>query len=175
MSVTATLSQSMTITTFDSPVGPLTAGATDEGICLLEFNGPRSDSQVSELARLFDAEVVAGDHPFLKQLQSELSEYFAGERREFTVPLVIRGTEFQESVWRELLRIPYGETKAYADIARSVDMPKASRAVGRANGQNRIAIVIPCHRVVNTGGALGGYGGGLDRKRLLLDLEKSSN
>jgi AraC family transcriptional regulator, regulatory protein of adaptative response / methylated-DNA-[protein]-cysteine methyltransferase len=172
MSATATVTQFIATTTFDSPVGPLTAGATDEGICLLEFAGPRSESQANEFARLFDAEVAEGEHRFLDQLQEELSEYFAGERREFTVPMVIRGTPFQEKVWRELCRIPYGETCSYADVAREVCTVKASRAVGRANGQNRMAIIIPCHRVVNTGGALGGYGGGLDRKRLLLDLER---
>jgi len=175
MPAIAAASQCITIKTLDSPVGPLTAGATDEGICLLEFAGPRSDLQTNALARFFRAEVAEGNHPYLDQLETELAAYFAGRLREFTVPLVLRGTPFQESVWGELLRIPYGETRSYADIARAVCTVKASRAVGRANGQNRIAIVIPCHRVVNTGGSLGGYGGGLDRKRLLLDLERRSN
>jgi O-6-methylguanine DNA methyltransferase len=148
------------------------AGATDDGICMLEFAGVRSEGQAEALARLFRAEVVSGEHRFLDQLQDELADYFAGRRREFTVPLAIRGTTFQEAVWRELLRIPYGETRSYADVARAVGTANACRAVGAANGQNRIAIVTPCHRVVNTGGSLGGYGGGLDRKQFLLDLER---
>jgi AraC family transcriptional regulator, regulatory protein of adaptative response / methylated-DNA-[protein]-cysteine methyltransferase len=174
MSAIATETQSITIKTIDSPVGPLKVGATDDGICLLEFAGPRSEAQMKSLAELFGCEIAAGDHPYLDQLETELAEYFAGRLREFTVPIVVRGTPFQESVWNELLRIPYGETRSYADIARAVCAAKASRAAGRANGQNRIAIVIPCHRVVNSGGALGGYGGGLDRKKLLLDLERGA-
>jgi O-6-methylguanine DNA methyltransferase len=158
-------------TVLDSPVGPLTAGATDEGICLLEFAGRRTDVQSGVLSRLFESDVVDGKHRYLDRLAKELTEYFAGRRRQFAVPLAVRGTPFQEKVWRELLRIPYGETRSYLDIARRVCTDRASRAVGRANGQNRIAIVIPCHRVVNSGGALGGYGGGLDRKQFLLDLE----
>ena len=161
-------------TVLDSPVGPLTAAVTDEGVCLLEFAGPRTDLQRTALSRLFDADVVDGEHRYLDQLETELGEYFAGRRREFTVPLVVRGTPFQERVWRELLRIPYGQTCSYLDIARRVCNSNACRAVGSANGRNRIAIVIPCHRVVNAGGSLGGYGGGLDRKRFLLDLERGA-
>jgi O-6-methylguanine DNA methyltransferase len=163
--------QPIVSTVIDSPVGPLLIGTTDEGICLLEFSGPRSELQTAALTRVFDAEIETGEHEYLDQLATELDEYFAGKLRTFQVPLVIRGTPFQEKVWRELLRIPYGETRSYLDIASRVCTKKACRAVGRANGQNRIAIVIPCHRVVNAGGALGGYGGGLDRKRFLLDLE----
>jgi O-6-methylguanine DNA methyltransferase len=171
MSATVTAS-AITTSVIDSPVGPLTAGATDEGICLLEFAGPRCDMQTDALLKVFDAEIELGEHRLLDQLAGELDEYFAGKRGAFQVPLVIRGTPFQEKVWRELLRVPYGETRSYLDIARRVCTAKACRAVGRANGQNRIAIVIPCHRVVNAGGALGGYGGGLERKRFLLDLER---
>jgi O-6-methylguanine DNA methyltransferase len=174
MTATMSLPNCITASTIDSPVGPLAAGASDEGICQLEFAGPRSEAQSDGLARLFRAEIVSGEHPFLDQLRAELADYFAGRLREFTVPIVCRGTPFQEAVWGELLRIPYGETRSYLDVARSVGSPKACRAVGRANGQNRIAIVIPCHRVVNAGGALGGYGGGLDRKQLLLDLERGA-
>lgn len=174
MAAPATIRQCITTTTIDCPVGPLTAGAIDDGICLLEFAGPRSESQTDALARMLFAEVTPGEHPILDRLRSELADYFDGMLQEFTVPLVIRGTPFQKKVWGELLRIPYGETRSYLDIARAVGAPKGPRAVGRANGQNRIAIVIPCHRVVNHGGALGGYGGGLDRKRRLLELERGT-
>jgi O-6-methylguanine DNA methyltransferase len=99
-------------------------------------------------------------------------EYFAGKRRDFRLPLVYPGTEFEQRVWTQLLAIPYSATRSYQDLARTLGQPGASRAVGRANGMNRIAILIPCHRVVNQNGELGGYGGGLWRKRILLELEK---
>ena len=102
----------------------------------------------------------------------ELERYFVGTLTDFTVPLVFRGTPFEERVWRALVRIPYGETMSYAQLAAHVDAPGAQRAVGRANGMNRISIVLPCHRVVNADGKLGGYGGGLWRKHWLLALEK---
>ena len=106
------------------------------------------------------------------ELPAELADYFAGARTTFDVPIVYPGTAFQQAVWEQLLRIPYGETRSYEDIAVAVGRPSAQRAVGMANGKNRIAIVIPCHRVVNKGGRLGGYGGGLWRKQFLLDLER---
>ena len=112
------------------------------------------------------------EHPLLDRLKAELAEYFAGQRRSFEVPLHVSGSPFQERVWQELLKIPYGETRSYEDVARQTGSPDAVRAVGTANGSNRIAIVIPCHRVVNKGGKLGGYGGGLWRKQRLLGLEQ---
>jgi AraC family transcriptional regulator of adaptative response/methylated-DNA-[protein]-cysteine methyltransferase len=116
--------------------------------------------------------LVPGTNTHLEQLETELEGYFAHSLRGFSVPLVYPGTPFQESVWNALLAIPYGETRSYHDLARAVGNPKAVRAVGRANGLNRIAIVIPCHRVVNKNGELGGYGGGLRRKEYLLALER---
>jgi AraC family transcriptional regulator of adaptative response/methylated-DNA-[protein]-cysteine methyltransferase len=116
--------------------------------------------------------MVPGETDHLRQLRAELTDYFAARRREFTVPLVYPGTEFEQRVWNQLLAIPCGETRSYQDLARTLGQPGASRAVGRANGMNRIAILIPCHRVVNQNGELGGYGGGLWRKRILLELEK---
>ncbi len=116
--------------------------------------------------------LVPGCHPDLERLKDELARYFKAELKQFTVPLVFPGTPFQQRVWEALLRIPYGETRSYEDIAREVGSPGAVRAVGRANGMNRVAIVIPCHRVVNKSVALGGYGGGLWRKQFLLNLER---
>ncbi len=107
----------------------------------------------------------------LESCRTELQEYFAGRRREFTIPLDLRGTEFQLRCWRELLRIPYGETRSYAQLAEAVGSPKGFRAVGHANGQNPIAIIVPCHRVIASDGTLGGYGGGLRIKEELLRLE----
>ncbi|MEQ1440388.1 methylated-DNA--[protein]-cysteine S-methyltransferase [Fontimonas sp. SYSU GA230001] len=157
----------------DSPLGPLLAAARDAGIVLLEFTERRMlEAQFDALRRHFQVPLVPGDHPLLRQLKTELAEYFAGARRAFTLPLVYPGSDFQRAVWNALLQIPYGATRSYDDLARAVGRPGACRAVGTANGRNRIAILIPCHRVVNKNGQLGGYGGGLWRKQRLLDLEK---
>jgi AraC family transcriptional regulator, regulatory protein of adaptative response / methylated-DNA-[protein]-cysteine methyltransferase len=159
-----------------SPLGPLVAGATDAGVCLLEFTDRRLlETQFTTLRKRFAAPLVPGTNQHLKQLQRELAAYFAGKLREFTVSLVYPGTDFQVEVWKKLLTIPYGETRSYEQLARAVGTPKAVRAVGHTNGLNRIAIVIPCHRVVNKSGQLGGYGGGLRRKQFLLDLERRSS
>jgi AraC family transcriptional regulator of adaptative response/methylated-DNA-[protein]-cysteine methyltransferase len=156
-----------------SPVGPLVAGATDEGLCFLEFSDRRMlEAQLATLRRRLDAPLVPGRHRWLDVLRGQLAEYFAGRRQRFELPLVIRGTPFQEQVWRALLEIPYGETWSYRDVAVRIEHPGATRAVGTANGMNRIAIVIPCHRVVNADGRMGGYGGGVWRKQFLLDLER---
>jgi AraC family transcriptional regulator of adaptative response/methylated-DNA-[protein]-cysteine methyltransferase len=129
------------------------------------------EAQVKRLQVLLRQPLVPGDHPHLEQTREQLDRYFAGTLRDFGVPLVFRGTPFEERVWRELVQIPYGKTVSYAGLATKVGAPGAQRAVGRANGMNRIAIVIPCHRVVNSDGKLGGYGGGLWRKHWLLSLE----
>ncbi len=155
-----------------SPVGPLVAAASDDGLCLLEFGAERRLAhQLDGMLRVFGP-VRMGDHPMLERTRVELGEYFAGARTRFEIPLVIRGTPFQELVWRALLEIPFGETTSYGELARSLGRPGAQRAVGLANGQNRQSILIPCHRVVEKGGGLRGYGGGLWRKRFLLDLER---
>jgi AraC family transcriptional regulator of adaptative response/methylated-DNA-[protein]-cysteine methyltransferase len=157
----------------ESPVGPLVVGCTADGICLLEFSDRRMlEAQFATLRKRFGCAIVPAKHEYLDQLKQELAEYFAGTRSEFTVPLTYPGTAFQRRVWAGLLQIPYGETRSYEDLANAVGAPNAQRAVGTANGMNRIAIVIPCHRVVNKGGKLGGYGGGLWRKQYLLDLER---
>ena len=160
------------IETIDSPVGPLIAGSVDEGICLLEFSDPkRLEPQLDTLRRQLTCEVEHGGSTHLDRLQRELDAYFAGRSRRFDVPLVIAGTAFQERVWRALLEIPFGTTVSYEALARTVGADGAQRAVGHANGSNRIAIVIPCHRVINKNGKLGGYGGELWRKQALLRLE----
>ena len=158
----------------ESPLGPLIAGATSEGICLLEFTDRRMlEAQFVSLRRHFKCAIVPGENEHIATLRKELKEYFEGSRSRFGVTTVFPGTPFQQKVWKELLRIPYCETISYEEIARRIGSPTASRAVGHANGLNRIAIVIPCHRVVNKNGKLGGYGGGLWRKQRLLDLERT--
>ena len=157
----------------DTPIGTMVAGASDDGLCLLEFaDGRPLDAQLAGLRRRIAGPLLPAPHPHLTTLARELGEYFAGARRVFTSPVDAAGTPFEERVWAELRRIPYGETQSYADVAAAVDRPAGMRAVGLANGRNRVAIVIPCHRVVNKSGELGGYGGGLWRKRRLLQLER---
>ncbi|MPY88762.1 MAG: methylated-DNA--[protein]-cysteine S-methyltransferase [Luteitalea sp.] len=158
-----------------SPLGPLVAGASARGICLLEFSDRRRlPAQVTTLQRRFECPLVPGRHEEIDHLNDQLAQYFAGTLTEFAVPLDDPGTSFQRDVWDALRRIPYGETRSYDDLARELAGPGASRAVGHANGLNRVAIVIPCHRVINKNGKLGGYGGGLWRKQYLLDLERGN-
>jgi AraC family transcriptional regulator of adaptative response/methylated-DNA-[protein]-cysteine methyltransferase len=160
----------------ESPVGPLLVAARADGVGVLEFTDRRVlDQQLATLRRQFGGGLVPGRHRYLEQLREELAEYFAGTRTEFQVPVVYPGTHFQQRVWDRLREIPYGQTLSYEALACAIGEPGAQRAVGRANGQNRIAIVIPCHRVVNKNGQLGGYGGGLWRKEFLLNLERSGS
>jgi AraC family transcriptional regulator of adaptative response/methylated-DNA-[protein]-cysteine methyltransferase len=157
---------------FESPLGPLVLAACDQGLCLLEFSDRRMlQTQFDILRKRFGWPIVPGDHRYLTQAKEELAEYFVGGRTKFTVPLIYPGSPFQTTAWDELRKIPYGKTISYEELAQKIGSPRAQRAVGRANGQNRIAIMIPCHRVVNKGGKLGGYGGGLWRKEFLLELE----
>ena len=156
----------------ETPIGPLVAGATDDALCLLEYPDRRMmEAQLQTLRRRFGRPLAPGDSPLFPELRAQLGEYFAGRRRAFDLPLDYPGSPFQRRVWDALRRIPYGETRTYAELAREVGEPGAARAVGRANGANRLAIVIPCHRVVAADGSLGGYGGGLWRKLRLLETE----
>ncbi|MEL7472404.1 MAG: methylated-DNA--[protein]-cysteine S-methyltransferase [Planctomycetota bacterium] len=153
-----------------TPMGEMLAIASDSGLTLLEFHDRRALPRELRDVRA-QGDIEPGEHAVLLQTARELHEYFDGYRRAFTIPLDPRGTPFERRVWDRLLEISHGETRSYADIARDLGKPGASRAIGRANGANRIAIVIPCHRVIRSDGALCGYGGGLDRKRRLLELE----
>jgi AraC family transcriptional regulator of adaptative response/methylated-DNA-[protein]-cysteine methyltransferase len=159
----------------DSPLGPLVAGASRDGICLLEFTDRRMlEAQMVKLRRCFRCPLLPGTNEHLRRLERELKNYFAGKLQQFSVPLIYPGSPFQQRVWEELRRIPYGESCSYEELACRVGSRGAQRAVGHANGLNRIAIVIPCHRVVNKDGKLGGYGGGLWRKQFLLNLEQGN-
>lgn len=149
-----------------SPVGELKLVASERGLVAILWEGDDPTR-----VRLEDA-VEDGDHPVLVHAARELGEYFAGQRRAFTVPLDVRGTDFQRSVWAALLTIPFGETRSYAAIARAVGRPTAFRAVGAANGRNPISIIAPCHRVIGTDGTLTGFAGGLAAKELLLAHER---
>jgi methylated-DNA-[protein]-cysteine S-methyltransferase len=154
-------------TTIDSPVGPLTLVATDEAICELLWAGDESVRPSGS-----DAPVVDASHPVLARAAEELCEYFAGARRDFTVPVHTAGTAFQQSVWTVLRGIPYGTTITYGEQARRVGNPKAMRAVGGANGRNPVGIIVPCHRVIGADGSLTGFGGGMKAKAWLLEHER---
>jgi AraC family transcriptional regulator of adaptative response/methylated-DNA-[protein]-cysteine methyltransferase len=163
---------SVVMSEIDSPVGVLVAGVTDDGACMLEFRDREIlETQVARV-RARVGPTASGRHPLLDQLRTELREYFDGRRRAFEIPLVYPGTPFQVKVWSALRQIPFGGTICYEELARHVAVPDGQRAVGHANGQNPLAIVIPCHRVINKDGKLGGYGGGLWRKQMLLGLER---
>jgi O-6-methylguanine DNA methyltransferase len=150
-----------------SPAGPLFLAASVKGLVRLEF-----ESRVQELSH--STTQLQESKPTLAPYLRELNEYFSGERREFSLPLDLRGTEFQLACWRALLEIPYGETRSYRDIAHAIGHPHAYRAVGMSNNRNPVAIIVPCHRVIASSGSLCGYGGGLDLKRKLLDLEQAN-
>jgi O-6-methylguanine DNA methyltransferase len=156
-----------------SPVGPLLIGASDAALRVLEFSSTAELAErIARLRKHLGRSLVRQDNAILVRLRAQLREYFAGVRRDFDVPLEFHGSEFQERVWGALRTIPYGETRSYGAIAKQLGDAGAMRAVGGANGMNPIAIVIPCHRVVNASGDLGGFGGGPLRKRILLDLER---
>lgn len=149
----------------DSPAGTLLMAASEHGLAALSFHPEEALSSIKiEFVR---------DDKALAPYTTQLREYIAGKRRDFDFPLDLRGTEFQLRCWNQLLKIPYGEVITYAELARRVGSPNGFRAVGHANGQNPIAIIVPCHRVIASDGTLGGYGGGLPMKQWLLDLEKA--
>ncbi|MFJ5553414.1 methylated-DNA--[protein]-cysteine S-methyltransferase [Streptomyces sp. NPDC093225] len=158
-----------THTVVDSPYGPLTMVATD-GILSAMY---MSDQRHRPAEESFGVRVAPEEDPFAEAAR-QLGEYFAGERTVFDLPLRLEGTDFQRSVWEQLTRIPYGQTRSYGDLATSLGKPGASRAVGLANGKNPVTIIVPCHRVIGSSGSLTGYGGGLDRKQRLLAFERGA-
>ncbi|HOO98942.1 MAG TPA: methylated-DNA--[protein]-cysteine S-methyltransferase [Bacteroidales bacterium] len=161
------------ITEIETPLGKMVAGATGEGICLLEFADRNDLNEIyADLSSVHATAVRAGLNWNLWKLRKQLREYFTGKRKDFTLKLLTAGTGFQKSVWEGLRKIPYGETISYQDQAAGLKNTGAARAVAQANASNRIAIIIPCHRVIGADGSLVGYGGGLARKKWLLDHER---
>ena len=149
------------------------AGAVEDGICLLEFSDRRMlNTEYKDLARYLKTNIEEGESIHFQALIIQLNEYLKGVRKEFSLPLVTPGTLFQQSVWKELMTIPYGTTCSYLEQSIALGKPESIRAVANANGMNRISIIIPCHRVIGSDGRLTGYGGGLKRKKWLLDHEK---
>ena len=163
----------VTVTRITTPLGPMVAGSVDGALCLLEFADRRMiETQLVRLQKRLDCVFVPGTDALFDELAGELEGYFRGRATEFSVPLLTPGTEFQRLVWSRLRTIPSGTTRTYGEVASEIGRPTAIRAVARANGDNRIAILIPCHRVVGSDGKLTGYGGGLWRKRRLLEIER---
>ena len=158
----------------ETPLGTMIACANENGICMLEFSDRKAlPTELKEISKHFDANIVQGENPHFKTLEKELEEYFEGKLKDFTVPLAPVGTDFQKKVWEILRTIPYGTTRTYQQQADILGNPKAVRAVANANGLNKISIIIPCHRVIGSNGTLTGYGGGIWRKQKLLELEKA--
>ncbi len=158
----------------ETPLGTMIACADENGICMLEFSDRKSmTKELEEISKYFQANIIQGDNPHFKTLETELAEYFEGKRLDFTVPLSTVGTDFQKKVWEILRTIPYGTTRSYQQQADILGNTKAVRAVANANGLNKISIIIPCHRVIGSNGTLTGYGGGIWRKQKLLELEKA--
>ena len=168
--------ETLLMTELSTPLGPMLAGATSEGICLLEFaNRIRFEKEISDLKTLLNAEILPGRNAHLDHLETQLQEYFSGVRKIFTVPLHTPGNEFAQGVWKSLLKIPYGRTCSYKEQADMMKNPKAIRAIASTNGRNRLAILIPCHRVIGSDGSLTGYAGGIEKKKWLLQFERSNS
>lgn len=161
------------ITRIETELGVMIAAATEKGICLFDFADYKMiELELRQLSDSFKAPLVLGDNPHFHTLRTQLDQYFRGERREFDIPLDLVGTEFQKQVWLSLLQIPYGQTATYGQQAQLLGKPSAVRAVANANGKNKVAIILPCHRVIGADGTLTGYGGGMWRKKKLLEFER---
>jgi AraC family transcriptional regulator of adaptative response/methylated-DNA-[protein]-cysteine methyltransferase len=166
----------LTVTRIVTPLGPMLIIANEEGIVLLEFTDRRMlETQLKQLQTIYQSPILPGKSKYFQIVEQQLAEYFEGKRKEFDLPLVTPGTSFQQSVWKMLQEIPYGTTRSYKQQAVAIGNPNAVRAVARANGFNRLCIVIPCHRVIGDDGHLTGYGGGIWRKKWLLDHESKHN
>ena len=158
---------------FKSPLGPMIAGATPNGVCFLEWHDRGGVERIMErVEKRYNMPLRPGGNAHLERLEGELAGYFAGTEKRFLTSVDVTGTQFEQAVWGQLVAIPYGQTRGYGDLALALGKPGAQRAVGRANGANYVSIVIPCHRVIESNGNLRGYGGGLWRKKWLLELER---
>ena len=162
------------IKNIETPIGTFVTGVLDNKCCMFEFADRGSlDKTIKRKLAAYGAELTEDNHSLFLEIEKQVHLYFEGKITEFEIPLDVTGTEFQLQVWKQLQNIPYGETISYGELANRLNNPKAMRAVGAANGANSIAVIIPCHRVINNEGKLHGYGGGLWRKEKLLELEGS--
>ncbi len=160
------------ISYYKTKIGELILGSFEGKLCLLDFRYRKMRTTVdNRIKKYLNAEFIEQEDNIIRETKKQINEYLQGKRKKFTIPLLLVGTDFQKQVWNELVNIAYGETASYLDIAKRINNPKAVRAVASANGANAIGLIIPCHRVIETNGGLGGYGGGLSVKKRLLNLE----
>ncbi len=158
---------------YKTKIGEMIIGSLDDNLCLLDFRYRRMRATVDKrIKNGLNAEFIEQEDEILVKTKQQLDEYLAGERKEFDVPILTVGTDFQQSVWEALMKVPYGTTSSYLQLAKDINNSKAVRAVANANGANAIGLIIPCHRIIGTNGELVGYGGGLAVKKRLLKLEK---
>jgi AraC family transcriptional regulator of adaptative response/methylated-DNA-[protein]-cysteine methyltransferase len=163
------------ITRIETPLGTMFAGAAEQGICLLEFTDRKMlETELKSLSKLLNARIIQGENKYFSLLIPQLNEYFEGKRKTFSIPLFTPGTEFQQQVWKTLQEIPYGTTVSYRQQSIALKKQESIRAMAHANGMNRIAIIIPCHRVIGEDGSMTGYGGGVWRKKWMIDKEKEN-
>jgi len=175
LSTNATSNEQLKANWFSTPLGPMIAIADHVSLYLLDFiELSNVKRQIKQLTLKTNAAVISGTCAPIISVQKELEKYFAGKLQIFNTPIKFVGTDFQQSIWHELPKIPYGKTCSYAELASAIGNPAAFRAAANANGRNRFSIIVPCHRVINTSGNIGGYGGGIARKRWLLDHEKQN-
>lgn len=157
-----------------TPLGPMLAAASDKGLCLLEFTDKNNKQEIlDQVSKKWNSSLMKKKNEYIQQAKKELDLYFKRKLKKFSVPLDLKGTEFQTKVWNSLNKIPYGKTWSYQEQSLKLKSPSAIRAIASANGKNKIAIIIPCHRVIGKNGSLTGYAGGIDRKQSLLDLEQN--
>ncbi len=166
------MKRTINISYYKTTIGELIIGSYDDTLCLLDFRYRRMRATVDKrIKRYLKADFFEREDEIIVETKRQLDEYLEGKRDRFEIPLLLLGTEFQKQVWHELLRVPYGQTVTYQDIANRINNPKAFRATASANGANAIAIIVPCHRVIESSGGVGGYGGGVAIKKRLLKLE----
>lgn len=168
--------QLINLACIETPLGTMIACATQKGICLLEFSDRKMlGTEFKMITKAFKAPIIQGENIFFKTLKQQLDSYFQGKLKEFTIPLDWVGSDFQKEVWKVLLLIPYGNTSTYAVQAQRIGKLSSVRAVANANGMNKISLLVPCHRVISSNGSLTGYGGGIWRKKKLLELEANAS
>jgi methylated-DNA-[protein]-cysteine S-methyltransferase len=166
---------SINIQYYKTKIGELILGSFNEKLCLLDFKYRRMRTTVdNRIKKGLNAEFVEQDDKILKKIRVQLNEYLSGNRIEFDIPILMVGTEFQKNVWDALVKVPYGSTSTYLQLAKNINREKAVRAVANANGANSIGLIVPCHRIIGSNGKLVGYGGGLSIKKRLLKLEQSN-
>ena len=175
MAISGKSAKSLNYTEFDSPLGKIVLGEYNGKICLVEFKGStRAKSSLNFLSKHYGTDIKKNENQVLSNAKKQFGQYFSGKLSKFTLPLDYAGTEFQEAIWKQLSKIPYGKTVNYGWVAEKAGNPKAARAAGAAIGDNRISIIVPCHRVVGKDGSLTGYGGGLKKKEWLLAHERTN-